>query len=39
MAKIGLQLYSLRDKTKEDFLGTIRKVGEMGYDGVQFAGF
>lgn len=39
MGKIGLQLYSVRDKTSEDFLGTVRKVGEMGYDGVQFAGF
>jgi len=39
MAKIGLQLYSVRDKTSEDFLGTIRNVAEMGYEGVQFAGF
>ncbi|GGE49449.1 sugar phosphate isomerase [Pullulanibacillus camelliae] len=39
MGKIGLQLYSVRDKTSEDFFGTIRKVGEMGYDGIQFAGF
>ncbi|GGH76248.1 sugar phosphate isomerase/epimerase [Pullulanibacillus pueri] len=39
MSQFGLQLYSVRDKTSEDFLGTIRKIGEMGYDGVQFAGF
>lgn len=39
MGKIGLQLYSVRDKTGEDFLGTLREVGKMGYDGVQFAGF
>ncbi|HET7579473.1 MAG TPA: sugar phosphate isomerase/epimerase [Bacillales bacterium] len=39
MGKIGIQLYSVRDKTSEDFLGTVRKIGELSYDGVQFAGF
>jgi sugar phosphate isomerase/epimerase len=38
MAKIGLQLYTIRDVAEKDFLGTIRKVGQMGYDGVEFAG-
>ncbi|WP_169891093.1 sugar phosphate isomerase/epimerase family protein [Litchfieldia alkalitelluris] len=39
MAKIGLQLYSVRDSAAEDFLGTVSQVAEMGYDGIQFAGF
>lgn len=39
MAKpIGLQLYSVRDAAKEDFPGTLRRVAEMGYKGVEFAG-
>ncbi|MBC8080581.1 MAG: sugar phosphate isomerase/epimerase [Gorillibacterium sp.] len=36
---IGLQLYTLRDLTQNDFLGTIRKVAEMGYKAVEFAGY
>ncbi|MBO7748222.1 sugar phosphate isomerase/epimerase [Paenibacillus sp. MWE-103] len=41
MAKpvVGLQLYTLRDQTEKDFLGTIRKVAEMGYTAVEFAGY
>jgi sugar phosphate isomerase/epimerase len=41
MAKpqVGLQLYTLRDQTEKDFLGTIRKVADMGYDYVEFAGY
>ncbi len=35
---IAVQLYSVRDAMAEDFEGTIRKVKEMGYDGVEFAG-
>lgn len=35
---IALQLYSVRDDMAADFEGTIRKVKEMGYDGVEFAG-
>ncbi len=37
--KIALQLYSVKDETAKDFLGTLAKVAEMGYDGVEFAGF
>lgn len=37
--KVGLQLYTLRSETKNDFLGTIRKVADMGYQAVEFAGF
>lgn len=36
---IGLQLYTIKDETAKDFLGTVRKVGEIGYDGVEFAGY
>lgn len=41
MAKpiVGLQLYTLRDQTEKDFLGTIRKAAEMGYKAVEFAGY
>jgi sugar phosphate isomerase/epimerase len=37
--KIGLQLYSIQELTQKDFLGTLRSVGEIGYDGVEFAGY
>ncbi|SHN22136.1 sugar phosphate isomerase/epimerase family protein [Gracilibacillus kekensis] len=39
MGKIAIQLYSVREHTSKDFLGTLRKLGEMGYEAVQFAGF
>lgn len=35
---VALQLYSVRDDMAEDFEGTLKKVKEMGYDGVEFAG-
>ncbi len=34
----ALQLYSVRGDMEADFAGTLRKVKEMGYDGVEFAG-
>ncbi len=37
--EISLQLYSLRDDIKKDYDGTIKKVAEMGYTGVEAAGF
>lgn len=36
---IGLQLYTIKDETEKDFFGTIRRVGALGYDGVEFAGY
>lgn len=36
---VGLQLYSLRDAAEKDILATIASVGEMGYDGIEFAGY
>ncbi len=37
--KIGLQLYSVRDDMERDFEGTLKKVAEMGYEYVEFAGY
>ncbi|WP_078392396.1 sugar phosphate isomerase/epimerase family protein [Shouchella patagoniensis] len=39
MNSIGLALYTLRDELTEDFKGTLQKVKEIGYSGVEFAGF
>ena len=38
MMKIGVQLYSVRDEMAQDFEGTLKKVKEMGYTCVEFAG-
>ncbi|MFY9592697.1 MAG: sugar phosphate isomerase/epimerase [Caldicoprobacterales bacterium] len=35
---VGLQIYSVRDFAEKDLEGTLEKVKEMGYDGVEFAG-
>lgn len=35
---IAIQLYSVRDDMKKDFEGTVKKIKELGYDGVEFAG-
>ncbi len=40
MAKpIGIQLYTLRDMAKEDFVQVLKTVADIGYKGVEFAGF
>lgn len=36
---IGLQMYTLRDEMRNDYVGTIRKVAEIGYPAIQFAGY
>lgn len=36
---VGLQLYSVRRECQQDFGGTVAKVAEMGYEGVEFAGY
>ncbi len=36
---LGLQLYTLRNETAGDFVGTLGKVKEIGYQGVEFAGY
>lgn len=38
-APIGLQMYTLRNETEKDFLGTLAKVAELGYAGVELAGY
>ena len=38
MKPIGLQLYSLREEAKNDFVGVLKKVAKMGYVGVEPAG-
>ena len=39
MKDVALQLYSRRDETSKDFKGAVKKVAEMGYTGVEFAGY
>jgi sugar phosphate isomerase/epimerase len=36
---IALQLYTIREAMNQDFEGAVRKVAEMGYAGVETAGF
>ncbi len=36
---VALQLYTVRDETARDFAGTLRRVAEMGYGAVEFAGY
>ena len=36
---LSVQLYSLRDSMAKDFDGTLRRVAEIGYAGVETAGF
>lgn len=38
MAKVGIQLYTVRDALSADFEGVIRRIAAMGYDGVEPAG-
>ena len=38
-AMIGYQIYSAREDAEKDLFGTLKKIAEMGYDGVEFAGF
>jgi sugar phosphate isomerase/epimerase len=35
--KIGIQLYTLRNQLNDDFLGCLKELAAMGYDGVEFA--
>jgi sugar phosphate isomerase/epimerase len=37
--QVALELYTVRDETKRDFEGTLRQVAQMGYMGVEFAGY
>ena len=33
---VGLEMYSVRDTLDKDLMGTVRAVGEMGYQGLEF---
>ena len=33
---VGLELYSVRDEMQKDVIATVRRVGQMGYQGVEF---
>jgi sugar phosphate isomerase/epimerase len=35
---IALQMYTLRNESARDFIGTLREVAKIGYAGVEFAG-
>lgn len=37
--ELSLQLYSLRDDIKNDYAGTIKKAGEVGFTSVEAAGY
>ena len=39
IAKVGVQLYTVRTLMKTDFDGTLAKVAEIGYKEVEFAGY
>jgi sugar phosphate isomerase/epimerase len=36
---IAVQMYTLREESAKDFIGTLKRVAELGFDGVEFAGF
>jgi sugar phosphate isomerase/epimerase len=38
MKPVALQLWSLREQAKQDFVGVLKKVGTLGYAGVEPAG-
>jgi sugar phosphate isomerase/epimerase len=37
--QISLQLYTVREETARDMPGTLRRISELGYTAVEFAGF
>jgi sugar phosphate isomerase/epimerase len=37
--QISLQLYTVREETARDMPGTLRKISEIGYPAVEFAGY
>ncbi|MGC8544756.1 sugar phosphate isomerase/epimerase family protein [Athalassotoga sp.] len=39
MIPMALQLYTLRDVAEKDFSGTLKRVSQIGYTGVEFAGY
>lgn len=39
MAKLAVQLYSLRSEAEKGFVPLLEKVADIGYDGVEYAGY
>ncbi|MGH9840756.1 MAG: sugar phosphate isomerase/epimerase family protein [Blastocatellia bacterium] len=39
LSKIGLQLYTVRTEMAKDFEGSLKRVAELGYSEVEFAGY
>lgn len=37
--EISLQLYSIHEEMQRDFIGSVKRVGEIGFQGVEFAGY
>ena len=37
--RIALQLYTVRDETARDFVGTLKRVADIGYQAVELAGY
>ncbi len=37
--RIGLQLYTLRESMESDFTGSLQRVAQLGFQGVEFAGY
>ncbi|MDW8106469.1 MAG: sugar phosphate isomerase/epimerase [Armatimonadota bacterium] len=37
--KVGVQLYSVREDCQRDLPGTLQAIAQMGYKGVEFAGY
>ncbi|MEH7235345.1 sugar phosphate isomerase/epimerase family protein [Bacillus sp. JJ1562] len=36
---VAVQMFTLRDKCEKDFFGTLQKVADFGFDGVELAGY
>lgn len=36
MAKVGIQIYTIREIANQDLAGAIQMIAEAGYDGVEF---
>ena len=39
LERIGIQLYTVRDRMAADLPGTLQKIAQIGYDEVEFAGY
>jgi sugar phosphate isomerase/epimerase len=36
---VAVQMFTLREESEKDFAGTLKKVAQLGYDGVELAGY